>query len=229
MAEFVIDENGEVVPEGEVVKEGQLRALADLIAGNVRADFEEIHLSGNLMDTIEVGKDFGYYMVRIPAVRYDLAKYRETRAIVYTPEKGSYADAVDASGGFSGMHKGYVELSVMRAIYQWLADCRFNATITTKKASAPAEREREAIDRKSYRRRFSKALREYLGDEDYEGYERAFDAGQRQQRDFLDYLLRKGKDYFAFKDRFDNPRPRKTEAQKDMERIWKRYHGKRKD
>lgn len=225
--EWTVDENGEVVPEGAVVKEDQLRALADLIAANVRANFEEIHLSGNLMDTIEVGKDFGYYMVRIPAVRYDLAKYRATHAIVYTPEKGSYADEVDSRGGFSGRHVDYVDLSIKRALYQWLADCRLNADIKFKNSSVGSDREQLNIENRKWERGFAKALREYLGDADYEGLQKAIDEGQAEANSYLKDLFAKGKDYGRFRYEFDHPYRKKTKAEKDMERIRRRY-GKRK-
>lgn len=111
-----------------------LHLLADLIYRQVMADFEEIHLSGNLKNTMQVTRDFGksgeWFKVTIPAVRYDIDIYRERKVVVYTPEEGSYAEDVNRKGGFSGYHRGYVEKSIYRAIALWAK--ALNVTIETR-------------------------------------------------------------------------------------------------
>lgn len=100
--------------------------FGDAVAKNVKEEFRRIHLSGNLMDTLWVEKlNIGNeesisnekaVVVHIPAVRYDIRRYREEGVVVHMPEEGSYAQAVNISGGFSHSHKGYVEEAITKAI-----------------------------------------------------------------------------------------------------------------
>ena len=97
------------------------RQLAIAVQSNVYQDFALRHLSGNLMTTmrIEYGEDDA--KVVIPAVRYDLKEWKRTKAIIYTPEKGSYANAVDIYGGFSKTHQNYADRAVFGALRSVLA------------------------------------------------------------------------------------------------------------
>lgn len=98
---------------------------------NIKNDFKKIHLSGNLMDTVWVEDvrspsilECEFYgtkpqkmaVIHIPAVRYDIKKYREEMVIEHHPEWGSYAQEVDVMGGFSHKHVGYVERAIYKAL-----------------------------------------------------------------------------------------------------------------
>ena len=100
--------------------------LARMIADKVREDFLEVHLSGNLMNTISTYHDgAGDFVVSVPALKYDLDLYRKKGVTVTLPGKGSYASEVDKSGGFSGKHKNYAERAVFSGIEEWMAKCGF--------------------------------------------------------------------------------------------------------
>lgn len=116
---------------------------------NIKRDFQKVHLSGNLMDTvtvewlsssqyhflnglIETGefleKPQKVAIIHIPAVRYDLKRYREDMVIIHHPEWGSYAQEVNITGGFSGKHKGYVENAIYQALATSIRSAKINAT-----------------------------------------------------------------------------------------------------
>ena len=101
------------------ITDGDIRKLGELIAENVKANFREVHLSGNLMNGISVFRQGDGIVVEIPAVRYDIDKFRKDRVVVQRPAEGSYAEEVNQSGGFSGFHEGYVEKAVRDGIVQW--------------------------------------------------------------------------------------------------------------
>lgn len=101
------------------ITDSDIRRLGELIAGNVRENFEKVHLSGNLMDGISVFKSGNGVSVSIPAVRYDIGRFRKERVIVLRPAEGSYAEEVNRTGGFSGFHVGYVEDAIRKGIIQW--------------------------------------------------------------------------------------------------------------
>lgn len=94
--------------------------LAQLIIRNIEANFAVKHISKNLIKTIKVEfKDNGDFFIDIPAQIYDLKLWNEKKAIVYSG-KGSYANLVNKTGGFSKTHKNYVEIAIDNAIVQWL-------------------------------------------------------------------------------------------------------------
>nr|DAP71026.1 MAG TPA: hypothetical protein [Bacteriophage sp.] len=96
--------------------------LAKIIIKNLKKEFEDVHLSGNLADTIKlVQKRINnevYYEVQIPAQIYDIGLYRKRGVIVHTGA-GSYADIVNTSGGFSGKHTDYVDRCIQKSIQEW--------------------------------------------------------------------------------------------------------------
>lgn len=94
------------------------KVLAELIARNLKKNFEVIHLSGNLADTIFIEETLEGYKVHIPAQMYDLKEWNKSKVIIYTDE-GSYAQKVNITGGFSKLHKHYVEQSIFEAIDEW--------------------------------------------------------------------------------------------------------------
>lgn len=108
-----------------MISELQLISLAEKIKNHLKDEFEELHLSGNLMDTITIDHDGDGYLVKIPAKVYDILQFYKTGAIIYREDKGSYAQEVNITGGFSGRHKGYVEKSINNAINEWIAENSF--------------------------------------------------------------------------------------------------------
>lgn len=100
------------------------KLLADIIVKNIREEFQEKHLSGNLADTIRVekynGSDGIGYDVVIPAETYDIKEFSKTGKIVYT-YNGSYASQVDVTGGFSKEHKDYINRCIDKSVREWLA------------------------------------------------------------------------------------------------------------
>lgn len=98
--------------------------LAKIIIQNLKAEFDKVHLSGNLANTITIKQyqningDSGFD-IEIPAQIYDVVLYRKKGVVVYTG-KGSYANAVDVTGGYSGLHTNYVDNCIRKSISQWL-------------------------------------------------------------------------------------------------------------
>lgn len=96
------------------------RQLAELIKHNLVNEFQEIHFSKNLMNTIKVRQnDDGNWEVDIPADLYNLKQFKKKGVIIKT-YKGSYAERINQTGGFSGKHTGYVEKIIKKCIQQWL-------------------------------------------------------------------------------------------------------------
>lgn len=110
-----------------------LKTLAHYIKQEVRAEFNEVHLSGNLMNTIKVVKDGDDYLVKIPAEIYDFAKFWKEKVIIPTG-KGSYASQLNEQGSEFWLywqdkngkwhkqkrkprnHKNYIENAIIRAV-----------------------------------------------------------------------------------------------------------------
>ena len=101
-----------------------LQKLAEKIREYIRKDFEEVHLSRNLMDTISVYATEKGFNVDIPAEIYDIDKYLNDGVIIYTGD-GSYAEAVNQQGGWSKSHIGYVEFAIKRAIFDWVTESNY--------------------------------------------------------------------------------------------------------
>lgn len=108
-----------------MLSEYSLLDLANKIKAKIRQEFVNIHLSKNLMDTIEVKRTTMGYEIEIPAEIYDLDKWYNEKVIVYTGE-GSYAQQVNIEGGFSGTHQNYVEKAIQDAINEWIKERKYN-------------------------------------------------------------------------------------------------------
>ena len=102
----------------------QLQDLAEKIKKYIKKDFEETHLSGNLMENIYVTLTDKGIDIEIPAEMYDINKFLKEGVVVYTGE-GSYAEQVDEIGGFSKKHKNYVEIAIRKALKEWIAENNF--------------------------------------------------------------------------------------------------------
>lgn len=92
------------------------KEIAQAIRNNIYEDFALRHLSGNLMNTIEIIHNEEDARVRVPAIRYDLKEWNRSETIIYTPQEGSYANAVDIHGGFSRTHQNYADRAIIKAV-----------------------------------------------------------------------------------------------------------------
>lgn len=93
--------------------------LASEIINGLKDEFAEVFLSGNLRDTIKVNINANSIVIDIPAEMYDIEKYKDEGVIIYSGN-GSYAQAVNITGGFSGKHTNYLENQITNAINRWI-------------------------------------------------------------------------------------------------------------
>ena len=101
------------------VKSEMKRKLGEFIIDEIKVEFERVHLSMNLVNTLNLYQAAnGNWVVEIPADIYDIELFRRDGVIIYTGE-GSYANRINASGGFSGYHKDYVTKCISKAIDKW--------------------------------------------------------------------------------------------------------------
>ena len=106
------------------ISSNDLLLLAEKIKKNIKEEFAVVHLSQNLINTIEVRRTTFGFEVEIPAEIYDLAKWYKEKVIVYTGG-GSYAQQVDVEGGFSKMHEGFVEDCIKKALKEWILEKKY--------------------------------------------------------------------------------------------------------
>lgn len=118
-------------------KDSDLKRLAEIILGKINEGFEEKHLTGNLMDTMEIVKTNDGYRIEIPAETYEMFYWFYYKAIVPNG-KGSYASKLDKEGSAfmtydpvtgnpieyvkPGNHKGYVEKAISEGLEKWMAE-----------------------------------------------------------------------------------------------------------
>ena len=114
--------------------EKELEMLADIIVKNIKEEFSEKHLSGNLVNTITVEKLGDEIKINIPAQTYNMLKYLEKGVVIHTGH-GSYASSLDEEGSSfmiypggtrkgsfrtsPGNHKGYVDKVINKSIREW--------------------------------------------------------------------------------------------------------------
>lgn len=117
-----------------LVSDEDLMVLANLIAENIKEDFEEKHLSGNLANTIVVEKTDTGVQVIVPAEKYNMSMYMKKGVVIHTGT-GSYASRVDEEGSIIrfprsggpgrpkekkiGNHIGYVDKAIDSALDEW--------------------------------------------------------------------------------------------------------------
>lgn len=104
---------------GEKISSYDLALIATYLYAELKDEFETVHLSMNLSDSIKIYHIGDSYKVYIDADRYNVAEYRRSGTIVHTG-KGSYAQAVDIKGGFSKKHISYVEKAIISAIERYV-------------------------------------------------------------------------------------------------------------
>lgn len=94
--------------------------IADRIEEEIKKDFEQVHLSKNLYNTIKRYNTADAVGIEIPAMIYNVKQYKLKHVIIYY-YKGSYAERVNQQGGFSKgkVHKGYVERSITEGVKSW--------------------------------------------------------------------------------------------------------------
>lgn len=106
------------------------RDLANAIADELRKEFEYIHLTKQLYNSIKVIPTERGYMVEINPQAYDVNWYRKHQVI--RPPKdpsragGSYANTVNKTGGLSKTHKDYVHECIYAGIQKWMARNNLN-------------------------------------------------------------------------------------------------------
>ena len=116
--------------QGEKISSYDLALIATYLYAELKDEFETIHLSMNLSDSIKIYHIGDSYRVYIDADRYNVAEYRRSGTIVHTG-KGSYAQAVDIKGGFSKKHISYVEKAIMNAIERYIYSTNKEGAVIT--------------------------------------------------------------------------------------------------
>lgn len=115
------------------IKKEDLRKLAMMFEANIKEEFSSQHLSGNLVNSIEVIEGEDYFQIIIPARIYNF--YRFSKSGVIVPRgTGSYASKLDTQGSefvlypekggriFKKPHNhiGYVNKVVDKSLDDWL-------------------------------------------------------------------------------------------------------------
>lgn len=112
----------------------------------LKKEFEDKHLSKNLINTVEILFDAnGDYIVKIPAQTYNMLLYQKKGVVVHT-NHGSYAKKLDEQGSSfivypnddrkgsfrinPGNHKGFVNKVINEAIIEWLSLNGIEAEVT---------------------------------------------------------------------------------------------------
>ena len=111
------------------MEETEKEELANIIKKNLMQEFETIHFSRNLMNTIKVYQnENGNWCVDIPAMLYNLKQFKK-KGVIIPYYKGSYAERINQTGGFSGKHKNYVENIIKSSIQEWLGSVQKKGTV----------------------------------------------------------------------------------------------------
>lgn len=110
--------------------EDKARQLAVFIEEEIQKEFQNVHLTKNLMGTIRIFKLGDRWIIDIPAQRYDFKAYFEKGVIVPYSKGGSYAEQVNTKGGFSGTHKNFVYRCINKAIDRWKSYYKIQAKVS---------------------------------------------------------------------------------------------------
>ena len=97
--------------------------LAKCIEEAFREEFELVHLAKNLINTIKIENNNGVITIDIPAMKYNMKKFKETGVVKYY-YRGSYAEQINNTGGLSGKHVGYIERCIEKGVQKWLYERR---------------------------------------------------------------------------------------------------------
>ena len=99
--------------------------LANNIIYFLKEDFVIHKLSGNLADTIVLEKENNDYVIKIPALKYDIKLWKDKGVIVYTNE-GSYASSVNK---YNKNHKEFVSRAIRNGIQKTLESQKIRAEV----------------------------------------------------------------------------------------------------
>lgn len=94
--------------------------LANCIADAIKKEFDKVHFSYNLVRTMKIEIDGDNVSIDIPAMKFNIKQYKLNRVIKYY-YRGSYANLINYTGGFSGRHVDYVQRCIEEGISKWLA------------------------------------------------------------------------------------------------------------
>lgn len=94
--------------------------LANCIADEIRKEFKDIHFSYNLVRTMKIEINGNDVSIDIPAMKFNIKQYKLHRVIKYY-YRGSYANLINYTGGFSGRHQDYIQRCMENGISKWLA------------------------------------------------------------------------------------------------------------
>ena len=108
------------------MNENDIKSLTDLIFQNIKSDFNNKFLTGQLRDNIRVSKIDDGFRITIDPKIYNLPKYLETKVIEYKSGGGSYASHIDNYGSFRNNHYDYVGRSIKSAVRTWKEQMRIN-------------------------------------------------------------------------------------------------------
>lgn len=115
------------------ISKKDLMDLATFIESSLKEEFANQHLSGNLVNTIEVEEGEDSVKVSIPARAYNMYQYQRNRVIIPNG-RGSYASRLDTEGSEFFVytnkgrffvkphnHIGYVDKVINDSINAWIA------------------------------------------------------------------------------------------------------------
>lgn len=105
--------------ELEPISIQDLSKVSNFIFQELKKDFVNIHLSMNLYNSIKILKAGNKYIIDIDANAYNINKFIKDGVIEYT-NKGSYAQKVDVEGGFSRLHKNYIERAIYNGVTRFI-------------------------------------------------------------------------------------------------------------
>jgi hypothetical protein len=103
--------------------------LAKCIEEAFREEFKIVHLAKNLVNTMKIEVVDGVVTIDIPAMKYNMKKFRETGIIKYY-YRGSYAEQINNTGGLSGKHEGYIEKCIETGVSKWLQQKGVSGKVT---------------------------------------------------------------------------------------------------
>lgn len=116
-----------------MVSDEDMLLLANLIVQYIKEDFQDKHLSKNLINTISIEKTNDGIAVVIPAEKYNMPLFIREGIVIHSG-RGSYASSLDEVGSIIrlprsgpgrpnekklGNHIGYVDKAIKKAIETW--------------------------------------------------------------------------------------------------------------
>ena len=116
------------------ISQRSLELLAQILVKNIQEEFEIKHMSGNLVNTIELIAEKDSVKIIIPAQTYNMLLY-QTKGVVVHTNRGSYASKLDTQGSEFYIypygtrkgsfkvsphnHVGFVEQVIEKSLSEW--------------------------------------------------------------------------------------------------------------